>query len=93
MAKKRQRLQIAFDASIDPKIAEALSLHFEIVTPDQESDLVISGGGAIQVKINAICDAGMELTQFDTSTVRSLNVAQRLRLMEEKVVRRSRVQL
>ena len=87
MAKKRQRLQIAFDASIDPKIAEALSLHFEIVTPDQESDLVISGGGAIQAKINAICDAGMELTQFDTSTVRSLNVAQRLRLMEEKVVR------
>ena len=29
----------------------------------------------------------MELTQFDASTVRSLNVAQRLRLMEEKVVR------
>ena len=87
MAKKRQRLQIAFDATIDPEIAALLSSHFEIVDPDQESDLILSGGGAIQAKINAICDAGMELTQFDASTVRSLNVAQRLRLMEEKVVR------
>ena len=87
MAEKRQRLQIAFDATIDPEIAELLSSHFEIVAPDQESDLILSGGGAIQAKINAICDAGMELTQFDASTVRSLNVAQRLRLMEEKVVR------
>ncbi|MDP6541669.1 MAG: response regulator [Phycisphaerales bacterium] len=87
MAEKRQRLQIAFDASIDPEIAEALSSYFEIVGPNQDSDLVISGGGAIQAKINAICDAGMELTQFDASTVKSLNVAQRLRLMEEKVVR------
>jgi CheY-like chemotaxis protein len=87
MAEKRQRLQIAFDATIDPMVAELLSLHFEIVEPDQESDLILSGGGAIQAKINAICDAGMELTQFDSSTVRSLNVAQRLRLMEEKVVR------
>ena len=87
MAEKRQRLQIAFDATIDPEIAELLSSHFEIVAPDQESDLILSGGGAIQAKINAICEAGMELTQFDASTVRSLNVAQRLRLMEEKVVR------
>jgi CheY-like chemotaxis protein len=87
MAEKRQRLQIAFDATIDPRIAEVLSSHFEIVAPDQESELILSGGGAIQAKINAICDAGMELTQFDSSTVRSLNVAQRLRLMEEKVVR------
>ncbi|HJN71759.1 MAG TPA: response regulator [Phycisphaerales bacterium] len=86
MAEKRQRLQIAFDATIDPKIAELLSSHFEIVAPDQESELILSGGGAIQAKINAICDAGMELTQFDASTVRSLNVAQRLRLMEEKVI-------
>jgi CheY-like chemotaxis protein len=87
MAAKRQRLQIAFDATINPKIAEVLSEHFEIVEADQESDLIISGGGAIQAKINAICDAGMELTQFDAAAVRSLNVAQRLRLMEEKVVR------
>ena len=87
MAEKRQRLQIAYDATIDPEIAEALSSYFKIVGPDEESDLVITGGGAIQTKINAICDAGMELTQFDASTVRSLNVAQRLRLMEEKVVR------
>ena len=41
----------------------------------------------MQGKINAICDAGIELTQIDASTVKSLNVAQRLRLMEEKVVR------
>ena len=87
MAEKRQRLLIAYDATIDPEIAEALSSYFKIVGPDEESDLVITGGGAIQTKINAICDAGMELTQFDASTVRSLNVAQRLRLMEEKVVR------
>ena len=41
----------------------------------------------IQAKINAICDAGIELTQIDATTVKSLNVAQRLRLMEEKIVR------
>ena len=41
----------------------------------------------MQAKINAICDAGIELTQLDASQVKSLNVAQRLRLMEEKVVR------
>lgn len=87
MVEKRHRLQISFDASLSPEIEEALSLHFEIVAADCECDLVLTGGGEIQSKINAICDAGIELTQIDASTVKSLNVAQRLRLMEEKVVR------
>ncbi len=40
-----------------------------------------------QAKLDAICEAGMELTRFDSASVRKLNVAQRLRLVEEKVVR------
>jgi len=87
MADKRHRLQISFDASLTPEIEEALSKHFEIVTSECECDLILTGGGEIQNKISAICDAGIELTQIDASTVKSLNVAQRLRLMEEKVVR------
>ena len=87
MADTRHRLQISFDASISPEIEEALSKHFEIVSLGSDCDLVLSGGGEMQNKINAICDAGIELTQIDESTVKSLNVAQRLRLMEEKVVR------
>jgi len=87
MAEKRHRLHIAFDASISQEVEEALSKHFEIVSADDNCDLILTGGGEIQSKINAICDAGIELTQIDASTVKSLNVAQRLRLMEEKVVR------
>ena len=87
MADKRQRLHISFDASISPEIEEGLSKQFELVSSDSESDLILTGGGEMQKKINAICDAGIELTQIDASTVKSLNVAQRLRLMEEKVVR------
>ncbi|MDP7005660.1 MAG: response regulator [Phycisphaerales bacterium] len=87
MAENRPRLYISFDASISTETEAILSKHFDIVTSNEESDLVISGGGEIQLKINAICDAGIELTQIDESTVKSLNVAQRLRLMEEKVVR------
>jgi CheY-like chemotaxis protein len=87
MTHERQRLHISFDASISPEIRAALSEHFEIVPSDGENDLVLSGGGEMQAKINAICDAGIELTQIDASTVKSLNVAERLRLMEEKVVR------
>ena len=87
MADKLLRLHVSFDASISPEIRAMLSEHFEIVDPTQESDLILSGGGEIQLKINAICDAGIELTQIDASTVKSLNVAQRLRLMEDKVVR------
>jgi len=87
MADKPNRLYISFDASISPEIEETLSQHFEIVHSDSDCDLVLTGGGEMQKKINAICDAGIELTQLDASTVKSLNVAQRLRLMEEKVVR------
>jgi len=87
MAHERQRLHISFDASISPEVQAALSEHFEIVPSDSNNDLVLSGGGEMQSKINAICDAGIELTQIDASTVKSLNVAERLRLMEEKVVR------
>ena len=87
MADERQRLHISFDASISPELREALSEHFEIVNADSENDLVLTGGGEMQAKINSICDAGIELTQIDASTVKSLNVAERLRLMEEKVVR------
>ena len=87
MAHERQRLYISFDASISEEIQAALSEHFEIVPSESTNDLVLSGGGEMQSKINAICDAGIELTQIDASTVRSLNVAERLRLMEEKVVR------
>jgi len=87
MAHQRQRLYISFDASISTEIKAALSEHFELVPSDGENDLVLSGGGEMQTKINAICDAGIELTQIDASTVKSLNVAERLRLMEEKVVR------
>jgi len=87
MADNRLRLRISFDASISPEIEAMLSTQFEIVQDDQESDLVLSGGDDMQLKINAICDAGIELTQIDASTVKSLNVSQRLQLMEEKVVR------
>ena len=87
MAHERQRLHISFDAPISLEIRAILSEHFEIVSADSKNDLVISGGGEMQSKINAICDAGIELTQIDASTVKSLNVAERLRLMEEKVVR------
>ena len=87
MTHERQRLYISFDASISTEIREVLSEHFEIVPSDGENDLVLSGGGEMQSKINAICDAGIELTQIDASIVKSLNVAERLRLMEEKVVR------
>ena len=87
MADKRHRLHISFDASISPEIEDALSKHFDLVSADCESELVLTGGGEMQSKINAICDAGIELTQIDASTVKSLNVAQRLQLMEEKVVR------
>jgi two-component system, sensor histidine kinase SagS len=87
MAHERQRLHISFDASISLEVQAILSEHFEIVTSDSKNDLVLSGGGEMQSKINAICDAGIELTQIDASTVKSLNVAERLRLMEEKVVR------
>ena len=87
MAHERQRLYISFDASISEEIQAALSEHFEIVPSESTNDLVLSGGGEMQSKINAICDAGIELTQIDASTVKSLNVAERLRLMEEKVVR------
>jgi len=87
MADKRHRLHIAFDASISKEVEDALSKHFELVSADDSSDLLLTSGGEMQSKINAICDAGIELTQIDASTVKSLNVAQRLRLMEEKVVR------
>ena len=87
MANKRQRLHISFDASITPEIEALLSEQFEIVPTDAETDLVLCGGDEMQIKINAICDAGIELTQFNTSTVKSLNVAERLQLIEEKVVR------
>jgi len=87
MADKSQRLHIAFDASISKEVEDALSKHFELVSADDTCDLVLTGGGEMQSKINAICDAGIELTQIDARTVKSLNVAQRLRLMEEKVVR------
>lgn len=87
MSQERQRLHISFDVSISTEIEATLSEHFNIVTSDDENDLVLSGGGEMQSKINAICDAGIELTQIDASTVKSLNVAERLRLMEQKVVR------
>ena len=87
MADIRQRLHISFDASISPEVEAALSKHFNIVPSEKECDLVLSEGGEIQLKINAICDAGIELTRIDPATVKSLNVAQRLRLMEQKVVR------
>lgn len=87
MADERKRLHISFDASISSEIKDALSTHFEIVTSNDENDLVLSGGGEMQAKINAICDAGIELTQIDASTIKTLNVAERLRLMEQKVVR------
>jgi CheY-like chemotaxis protein len=87
MADKSQRLHISFDASISPEIEAELSKHFEIVPSESDCDFILTGGGEMQMKINAICDAGIELTQIDASTVQSLNVAQRLRLMEEKVVR------
>ena len=87
MADKRQRLHISFDASISPEIEAVLSKQFEIVPTDAESDLVLSGGDEMQLKISAICDAGIELTQINSSTVKSLNVAERLQLIEEKVVR------
>ena len=87
MAHKRKRLHVSFDASISPEIKAVLSEHFEIVQSNEDNDLVLSGGGEMQNKINAICDAGIELTQIDASTVKSLNVAERLRLMEQKVVR------
>jgi len=87
MVDNRHRLHISFDASISPEIEDALSKHFELVSADRECDLILTGGGEMQNKINAICDAGIELTQIDANTVKSLNVAQRLQLMEEKVVR------
>ena len=87
MASKRQRLHISFDASITPEIEAMLSEQFEIVPTDAETDLVLCGGDEMQIKINAICDAGIELTQFNATTVKSLNVAERLQLIEEKVVR------
>ncbi len=87
MAEKKQRLHISFDASLSSEVELALSKHFDLVKTSGESDLVITGGGEMQEKINSICDAGIELTQIDADTVKSLNVAQRLRLMEEKVVR------
>ena len=87
MADKRHRLHIAFDASISQEVEEALSKYFKIVSANDDCDLILTGGGEMQTKINAICDAGIELTQIDSSTVKSLNVAQRLQLMEEKVVR------
>ncbi len=87
MTHDRKRLHISFDASISPEIRATLSEHFEIVESGDENDLLLSGGGKMQSKINAICDAGIELTQIDTGTVKSLNVAERLRLMEQKVVR------
>ena len=87
MAEKKQRLHISFDASLSSEVELALSKHFDLVQTSGESDLVITGGGEMQEKINSICDAGIELTQIDADTVKSLNVAQRLRLMEEKVVR------
>ena len=87
MAHKRKRLHVSFDASISSEIKAVLSQHFEIVQSNEDNDLLLSGGGEMQNKINAICDAGIELTQIDASTVKSLNVAERLRLMEQKVVR------
>ena len=87
MTYSRQRLHISFDVSVSTEIQTTLSEHFELVAADGENDLVLSGGGEMQSKINAICDAGIELTQIDASTVKSLNVAERLRLMERKVVR------
>ena len=87
MAEKRRRLHIAFDASIAPEIEEALSTYFELVSSSDDADMVLAGGSQIQSKINAICDAGIALTQIDASIVKTMNVAQRLRLMEEKVVR------
>jgi CheY-like chemotaxis protein len=87
MVDKRPRLHISFDASLSPEVEAGLSKHFVIVASDSEYDYVLTGGGAMQAKINSICDAGIELTQVDASTVKSLNVAQRLQLMEEKVVR------
>ena len=65
MADKRQRLHISFDASISPEIEAVLSKQFEIVPTDAESDLVLTGGDEMQLKINAICDAGIELTKIN----------------------------
>ena len=87
MADKKRRLHISFDASVTPEIEATLSKHFKLVPSSDKADVVLAGGGQIQAKINAICDAGIELTQIDATTVKSLNVAQRLRLMEEKVVK------
>ncbi|MEE2818994.1 MAG: response regulator [Planctomycetota bacterium] len=87
MPEEKRRLHISFDASISPEVEAALSSYFEIVKSSAEADIQLTGGGQMQAKINAICDAGIELTQLDASQVKSLNVAQRLRLMEEKVVR------
>ncbi len=87
MAYKRPRLHISFDASLSPEVEVPLSKLFEIVSAEADCDLVLTGGGEMQAKINAICDAGIELTQIDANTVKSLNVAQRLQLIEEKVVR------
>ena len=87
MPEEKRRLHISFDASISPEVEAALSSHFKIVKSSAEADIQLTGGGQMQAKINAICDAGIELTQLDASQVKSLNVAQRLRLMEEKVVR------
>ncbi|MBC8309708.1 MAG: response regulator [Planctomycetes bacterium] len=87
MAEKRHRLHISFDASLSPEIEEALSEHFDIVQSASNCELVLTGGGEMQAKINAICDAGIELSQIDVGTVKSLNVSQRLKLMQEKVVK------
>ncbi len=87
MSDQKRRLHISFDVSISPEIEAALSSHFDLVENSSDADIQLTGGGQMQAKINAICDAGIELTQLDASQVKSLNVAQRLRLMEEKVVR------
>ena len=87
MSEEKKRLHISCDASVSPEVEAVLSSHFEIVDSSTEADIQLTGGGQMQAKINAICDAGIELTQLDASQVKSLNVAQRLRLMEEKVVR------
>ncbi len=87
MAENRQRLHVSFDASLSPEIEATLSKHFEIVQAESDCDLILTGGGEMQAKINAICDAGIELSQIEAGTVKTLNVAQRLRLMEEKVIK------
>ena len=92
MTEERPRLLIAPDAAIPPDVEAALLSVFNLVqsSGQEKVDLVLGPPSGLETRLEAIRKAGQDLTAFESSDVRSLNLAQRLHLLEEKVVRHAR---